>query len=66
MNKRVIIEEILKRFKLDSNAIKKMERYEYDLIYRAFSGVPPEVIDEAIESYKRSDFKVKVVRTTYH
>ncbi len=66
MNKRVIIEEILKRFKLDSNAIKKMERYEYDLIYRAFSGVPPEVIDEAIESYKRSDFKVKVVKTTYH
>ena len=66
MSKKEIIEAILKRFKLDSNAIKRMEEYEYDLIYRDFSGVSPETIDEAIESYKRKDFKVRVVRTTYH
>ena len=66
MDKKEIIEGILKRFKLDSNAIRGMEDYEYELIYRSFSGVPPEVIYEAIEGYKRNDFKVRVVRTTYH
>ena len=50
MSREEIIEEIFKRFKLDSKAIKKMEEYEYKLIYRVFSGIPPEIIDQAIES----------------
>lgn len=66
MSKEKIIEEILKRFKLDSNAIRKMEEYEYELIYKSFSKVSPELINDAIESYKRMDFKVRVVKTTFH
>ncbi len=66
MSREEIIEEIFKRFKLDSKAIKKMEEYEYKLIYRVFSEVPPEAIDEAIESYKKNEFKIRVIRTTYH
>lgn len=66
MSREEIIEEIFKRFKLDSKAIKKMEEYEYKLIYRVFSGIPPETIDQAIESYKREEFKIRVIRTTYH
>jgi|GEM_PF-3107700 len=66
MSREEIIEEIFKRFKLDSKAIKKMEEYEYKLIYRVFSGIPPEIIDQAIESYKREEFKIRVIRTTYH
>lgn len=66
MSREEIIEEIFKRFKLDSKAIKKMEEYEYKLIYRVFSEVPPEDIDEAIEAYKKNEFKIRVIRTTYH
>ncbi len=66
MSREEIIEEIFKRFKLDSKAIKKMEEYEYKLIYRVFSEIPPETIDQAIESYKREEFKIRVIRTTYH
>jgi len=61
VDKKEIITGILKRFKLDSSAIRKMEDYEYELIYRSFSRVSPEIIDEAIESYKRNDFKVRVI-----
>ncbi|GLI56571.1 hypothetical protein PM10SUCC1_20850 [Propionigenium maris DSM 9537] len=66
MSREEIIEEIFKRFKLDSKAIKKMEEYEYKLIYRVFSEVPPEDIDKAIEAYKKNEFKIRVIRTTYH
>ena len=61
MDKKEIITGILKRFKLDSNAIRRMEEYEYELIYRSFSRVSPETINEAIESYKRNDFRVRVI-----
>lgn len=61
MDKQEIIAGILKRFKLDSNAIKRLEEYEYELIYRSFSVVSPETINEAIESYKRNDFRVRVI-----
>jgi len=61
VDKKEIITGILKRFKLDSNAIRRMEEYEYELIYRSFSRVSPETINEAIESYKRNDFRVRVI-----
>lgn len=66
MSKEKIIVEILKRFKLDSNAIKKMEEYEYELIYKSFPKVPPEIINDAIDAYNNNNFKVRIVRTSFH
>lgn len=66
MKNQEIIREIFKRFKLDSNSIRKMEDYEYDLIYKALISISPEVINEAIESFKRKEFKIKVVKSSFH
>lgn len=65
MSKEVIIREILKRFRLDSNSIRRLQKYEYLLIYQSFSRLSPKVIDEAIEGYKRRDFKVKGVKNSF-
>lgn len=66
MSKEVIITEILKRFKLDSSAIKDLKKYEYKLIYDVFSEIPPEIIDDAIDSFKKKKFKIKTVRTSFY
>ncbi len=61
MGKEEIIKGILKRFKMDSKAVRNMEDYEYELVYHSFSEIPIETIDAAIESYKNREFQVKVV-----
>ncbi len=66
MTREEIIKEILKRFKLDSNSLRTLELYEYDLIYSALSGITRDEINKAIEGYKSREFQVKTIRTSFY
>lgn len=66
MRNKDIIREIIKRFKLDASSIKKMKDYEYDLIYETLTNIKPETITKAINSFKKNEFKIKTIKTSFH
>ncbi len=65
MQETEIIVEIIGRFKLDSRSLKRLENYEYDLIYSSLSSIEKHKINKAIKDYCEKKFKIKTIRTAF-
>ncbi len=65
MKKEEIIREIIWRFKLDSKSLKKLEEYEYELIYSSLNFLDRSLINETIQDYCNNKVKIKAIRTTF-